>query len=383
MASPATTVLASANTSWYLYNFKLGLLRRLRDVGCKIVLAAPRDEYSDRLTDWGFDFRALEIDSKGTNPLRDLRLLLNYVRLIRDSSAGLVLSFTVKPVVYGSLAARLTGIPTLPTITGMGSSFIRGGLVMQIVRVLYRAALSHASQVFFQNSDDLELFRAHSVVRRSHACTLVAGSGVDPNHFAPRPRVQDGRFTFLVATRMLRDKGVGEYVQAAGQLRHRFPRSRFLLLGKCDVDNPSAISRSQIDEWHAKGDIEYLGETDDVRPLIAASDVVVLPSYREGKPRILLEAASMARPIVTTDVTGCRDVVAHGINGYLCKARDATDLAAALEKMLRLPGADREQMGVRGRQRIIQDFNEQGVVAAYVQAVGQATATKPRRSSKK
>jgi glycosyltransferase involved in cell wall biosynthesis len=264
----------------------------------------------------------------------------------------------------------------------LGSSFIRGGLVMKIVRLLYRAALSHASQVFFLNSDDLELFRAQSMVRRNHACTLVAGSGVDPDHFAPRPRVQDGRFTFLMAARMLRDKGVGEFVQAAGQLRCRFPQSRFLLLGKCDVDNPSAISRSQIEQWQRKGDIEYLGETDDVRPFIAASDVVVLPSYREGISRILLEAASMTRPIVTTDATGCRDVVAHGVNGYLCKARDAADLAAAMEKMLLLPSADRDQMGVLGRQRVIEGFSEQSVVAAYVQAVGQATAAQPRRPSK-
>jgi glycosyltransferase involved in cell wall biosynthesis len=379
MASSATTVIATANTSWYLYNFKLGLLRRLRDAGCNVVLAAPVDDYSNRLKEIGFDFRALSMDSRGTNPWRDLRLLRQFVSLLRETRAGMILPFTVKPVVYGSLAARFAGVTSIPTITGLGSSFLGGGPVMHIVRQLYRAALSGTSQVFFLNADDLALFRSKSLVHHGQAVALVAGSGVDGEHFAPQPRTPGGRFTFLLASRMLRDKGVVEYVEAARLIERRFPDTRFVLLGKTGVDNPTAISRDEVERWQRDGDVEYFAETDDVRPFIAESDAVVLPSYREGLPRILLEAASMMRPIVTTDATGCRDVVTNGYNGFLCKPRDSAGLAEAMERMLLLPAADRAQMAVRGRQRVVERFSEDSVVAAYVQAVERAIAAKPPR----
>ena len=247
---------------------------------------------------------------------------------------------------------------------------------MRVVKRLYRAALLRAAHLMFLNSDDLAFFRSELLIRDGQSVSLVPGSGVDPKRFAPQPRKDDGKFTFLLAARMLRDKGIVEYVEAGRMIRGRFPNTRFVLLGKADVDNPSAISRAQIEQWQRDGDAEYLGETDDVRPFIAACDAVVLPSYREGLSRILLEAASMMRPIVTTNTAGCRDVVTDGYNGYLCKPRDSADLAAVLEKMLLLPGADRERMAARGRQRIVEQFSEDSVVVAYVQAVERAVAAR-------
>ena len=382
MASSPKTILATANTSWFLYNFKIAVLRRLRALGWRIVVAAPPDEYSIRLKDCGFEFRPLDVDSKGTNPLRDFQLLRAYVSVMRETNADLVLSFTIKPIVYGSLAARYLGIPVIPTITGLGSSFIRGGPIIYIVKRLYRTALSGAAHVFFLNADDLRRFRSESLIRNGQRFGLVPGSGVDPEHFAPRPRKEDGKFTFLLAARMLRDKGVGEYVEAARRIRRRFPDTRFLLLGKADVDNPTAISRLQLEQWTREGDAQYLGETDDVRPYIAASDAVVLPSYREGLPRVLLEAASMMRPIVTTDTPGCRDVVTHGHNGLLCKARDAADLTSVLEKMLSLPASERQRMAVCGREMVIERFGEERVVAEYIQAVERVAERWPLRKAR-
>jgi len=380
MTSAPITILATANTSWYLYNFRLKLLHRLRELGWNVVVAAPSDEYSSRLASEGFAVREVRIDSKGTNPLRDLATLRTYVSLMRAEAATAVLSFTVKPVVYGALAARLLRIPFVGTVTGLGSAFIRADSVTYVVKRLYKAALSKAAHVFFQNPDDLDLFRSQALLREGQKVSLVGGSGVDPAHFAPRPYGTGEKFTFLLATRMLRDKGVYEYVEAAKLVRGRFPATRFLLLGKADVDNPSAISRAQLEEWTRAGNVEYLGETDDVRPFIAMADVVVLPSYREGLPRVLLEAASMMRPIVTSDTTGCREVVVHGTTGLLCRPRDAADLAAALQAMLGLTDADRQRMGALGRQRVIERFTEDSVIAAYVEALRTACAARLARS---
>jgi glycosyltransferase involved in cell wall biosynthesis len=376
MSFSTGTIFATANTSWFLHNFETGLLHSLNNRGWRIVVAAPPDDYSERLRAGGFDFYPLEMTSKGTNPFRDLQLLRTYISLLRATKPDVLLPFTVKPTVYGSLAARLLGVPVIPTITGLGSSFIRGGPVLHVVKQLYRAALSHAHHLIFLNLDDLALFRTESLIRDEQPVSLVAGSGVDPEHFAPRPRQENRAFTFLLAARMLRDKGVVEYVDAGRVIRSRFPNTRLVLLGKAEVDNPSAISRAQIEQWQRDGDVEYFAETDDVRPFIAESDAVVLPSYREGLPRILLEAASMMRPIVTTDTTGCREVVAEGYNGFLCKPRDSADLASAMERMLLLPDADRERMAAHGRRRVIEQFSEDNVVAAYVEAVERVVATR-------
>jgi glycosyltransferase involved in cell wall biosynthesis len=225
-------------------------------------------------------------------------------------------------------------IPVINNIACLGAAFICGGPVMRILLWLYRAALRRSSQVFFQNDDDRQLFVSGGLVPASKTA-LLPGSGIDLVRFASTPMPAIGNdcesFRFFLVARMLRDKGVGEYVEAARLLRKRWPQVEFCLLGFLDVKNPAAISWAEMDAWVAEGVVKYLGESDEVRSQIAAATCVVLPSYREGTPRSLLEAAAIARPIITTDAVGCREVVGDGVNGYLCKVRDAADLAVKME----------------------------------------------------
>ena len=243
---------------------------------------------------------------------------------------------------------------------------------MRLVRWLYRMALAHSAKVFFQNRDDRQLFVAGGLVR-SEVTELLPGSGIDLTKFAVTPLAAingaAGKFRFLLIARMLVDKGVGEYVEAARLLRQRYPQLECCLLGFVDVQNPAAVSRAQMDAWVSQGYVKYLGVSDDVRTEIAAADCIVLPSYREGTPRTLLEAAAMGRPVIATDAVGCRDVVDDGQNGYLCKVRDAADLAEKMERMLNLTPEQRQQMGLYGRLKMGREFDEQIVIKKYLDAI--------------
>jgi glycosyltransferase involved in cell wall biosynthesis len=231
---------------------------------------------------------------------------------------------------------------------------------------LYRLALSGSAKVFFQNQDDLDAFVAKGLVN-PRVVGLLPGSGVDLTQFQPVPnRPDDGRVVFLLIARMLWDKGVGEYVQAAAALKAQHPNAEFALLGFLDVQNPTAIGRAQMDVWVSQGAVSYWGVSDDVRQALAKADVVVLPSYREGTPRTLLEAAAMAKPLVTTNAVGCRDVVDHGVNGYLCEVANAPDLARVMGQMLALSPNERETMGQQGRLKMERSYDERLVVKLYL-----------------
>ena len=365
-------IVICINTAWNLFNFRAGLIKALVAQGHEVVALAPADEYAPRLTALGCRFVPLHMDNGGTHPVRDALLMWRFLRLLRAERPDVFLGYTVKPNVYGSLAAHWLGIPVVNNIAGLGAVFIRGGWLVRIVRGLYKLALGKSARVFFQNPDDRQLFIEHQLVKAA-VTDLLPGSGVDLERFMPVPlpqSVEPGRkFRFLLIARMLRDKGVGEYVEAARLLRQRWPLAEFCLLGFVDVHNPSAISRSEMDVWVAEGVVNYLGVRDDVRAQIASAHCVVLPSYREGTPRTLLEAAAMARPIITTDAVGCREVVDDGVNGYLCKVRDAADLAQKMERMLALSPEQRLQMGQRGRAKMQAEFDEQIVIAKYLAAI--------------
>ena len=340
--------------------------------GHKVIAVAPVDKYAARLAALGCRYVPMPMDNQGTHPGRDLILLWRFWWLMRSERPDVFLGYTVKPNVYGSLAARLLGIPVINNIAGLGTVFIKQGWLVRVVRWLYRAALSRSAKVFFQNDDDRQLFIGSGLVR-TEVTDLLPGSGIDLNRFKPRlkPSVNtaDSKFRFLLIARMLKDKGVSEYVEAARLLSQRWPHAEFCLLGFLDVRNPTAISKAEMDAWVAHGFVDYIGASEDVRDAIAAADCVVLPSYREGTPRTLLEAAAMARPIITTDAVGCREVVEDGVNGYLCKVRNAADLAEKMAKMLMLPSELRYEMGRRGRAKMEAEFDEQIVIGKYLAAV--------------
>ena len=362
-------IALSSNTAWNLYNFRGNLIRYLINEGYRVSVLAPPDVFSLRLAELGCTVIDLPMDNKGTNPWRDYQTLRDFKRIYRQIRPDIVMHYTIKPVVYGSLAARSLRIPVINTITGLGTAFLRKGWLMRLVERLYRVSQRWPAQVFFQNRDDHELFINRDLVDiRKTEC--LPGSGVDLTRFnsSPYPNEQSS-IIFLLMARMLRDKGVGEFVKAARQLKTQFPRARFQLLGPLGVANPTAIPSCEMTIWAAEGLVEYFGETDDVRPFVAASHCVVLPSYREGTPKSLLEAAAMARPIITTDTPGCRDVVDQGVNGLLCRVQDAEDLTAKMTDFIQLSPEKRRQMGLAGRKKMDREFDEQKVIARYVRAI--------------
>ena len=362
-------VVIALNAVWNLINFRASLVRSLVAEGYEVVVIAPLDDYVVHLAELGCRYVPLPMDNKGTHPGRDLFLLWQFFRLLREEKPAIYMGYTIKPNIYGSIAAHMLKVPVINTIEGLGAVFMHETWLTQLVRSLYRLSLSRSSKVYFLNNDDLTLFVSDNLVSKASADRLP-GIGVDLNRFVPVPLPDKIPLRFLLIARMLWDKGVGEFVEAARILKKQGANAEFCLLGFLDVQNPTAISRQQMDEWIAEGVIRYLGVSDNVAEEIALADCVVLPSYyREGTPRTLLEAAAMARPIVTTDSVGCRDVVDDGINGYLCQPRDATDLADKIFRIVALSRAERAAMGLCGRKKMEQEFDEKIVIGKYLAAI--------------
>jgi glycosyltransferase involved in cell wall biosynthesis len=366
----ALRIAVVSNTAWYLFNFRLNLMRALQEAGHIVVALAPADAYSERIVAGGIGFEPVSISGGGTNPLRELMSVISLRALLRRQKVDLVLSYTPKGNLYSALACMTLGIAFVPNVSGLGRAFIRRSPVTWVAQALYRLTFRRAHRVFFQNRDDMGVFVDAGLVHPEHAERLP-GSGVDLVRFARAEATSHAHEApvFLLVARMLWDKGVGEYVAAARKVRLTYPGATFRLLGFMTSDNPSAIPWDQVNAWVLEGVVTYLGPTDDVRPHLADADCVVLPSYREGVPRVLLEAAAMGRPVITTDVPGCREAVVDGETGYLCRPADQTDLADKLLRFIALPVAVRRAIGERGRVFVEQNFDETAVLDRYLETV--------------
>lgn len=363
-----------SNTAWSIYNYRHGVLNAFRARGIAVTVIAPKDRTFALLEQMGVRCIDLAVASKGTNPVQDLKLMATLRRHYRTLRPDLVFHYTIKPNIYGSIAAALARVKSIAVTTGLGYVFIQDSTAARVARRLYRFAFRFPREVWFLNRDDLDAFRHESLLAHPDRAQLLNGEGIDLAMYAPdAPSASKKTIDFVLIGRLLWDKGVGEYVEAAKALRKRYPHARFRLLGPVGVANPSAITQTEIDTWQRAGDIEYLGEAHDVRPHIAEADCVVLPSYREGVPRTLLEASSMARPIVATDVPGCREVVDDGVTGLLCKARDATDLTDKLAAVIDMGAEARHAMGVQGRNKMIAEFDERHVVDRYFTTLSRLT----------
>lgn len=360
----------------YVVAFRGDLLRSLVDAGHEVVAMAPEEDEAAReaLAVMGVGYRRVPIERTGMDPIRDTRSLVSLARVFRETRPDMFLGTGAKPVIYGSLAARTAGVPSrIAMITGIGSALGGGGSVgrralASTVRTLYQVALRDTRLVIFQNRDDEDLFRARRIIARGQRTLVVNGSGVHLGRYPLTP-LPPPPMTFLMLGRLIRDKGTHEYVEGARLVRARHPEARFQLLGPLD-SNPSAVSRDELDAWQREGVIEYLGETTDVRPYLAAAHVCVLPSYREGVPRSVLEAMSMGRPIVTTDVPGCRETVVDGRNGILVPAQDAIGLAAAMEWMVGAGPSAIETMAQESRAMAVARFDVHDVNRTIVAALG-------------
>ena len=374
----AMKVLIALNSAWNLLNFRTGLIKALLADGHTVVLAAPADRHVTSLQALGARFVNLPMCTHGTNPVADLKLLLRFALLLRRERPDVLMVYTAKPNVYGSLAAHALGIPVINNIAGLGSVFIKGGWLALVLKTLYRFALSRAKRIFFQNPDDYRQFLDMGLVRAKQ-CTVLPGSGVDLKLFQPVPlpslqkridskdrNTNSHRFVFLMMARLLKDKGVQEFAEAARLLKSRYPWVEFKLLGFKDPRNPNAVEEDQLAFWQAMGWVTYWGSSADVRKHLALADCVVLPSYREGTPRTLLEAAAMGRPLVATDVPGCREVVKHGVNGLLCRPRDSQDLADQMQAILQMSNEKLAHMGQLSRQWVEERFDELRVIDAYL-----------------
>jgi glycosyltransferase involved in cell wall biosynthesis len=356
------------NTSWNIYNFRMNFVTALLKQGHEVHAIAPHDEYSSRLSDAGCVYHPVKMDSRGANPIKDSALIVELFMIYRRVKPDIVLHYTIKPNVYGTLAAALLRIPVVNNVCGLGTAFLKRNLVSLFAIVLYKVSFRFAHKVFFQNPDDLQLFLRYRLVR-SKAADILPGSGIDLSHFKPVAFKRNQKFTFLLISRLITDKGILEYIEAVKQLKATGIEAKFQLLGAKDPEHKRGIKEPVIQQWIDSETIEYLGTTDDVRTFISNADCIVLPSYREGTPRTLLEAASSSKPIIATDVPGCNHVVEDQVNGLLCRIKDADDLADKMRTMSAMEDDRLKDFGVKGRARMEAQYDEILVIRKYLAAL--------------
>lgn len=358
------------NTSWNIYNFRLGLVKALLENGFEVVAIAPKDPYSEKLVDMGCSFRDLTMDSKGLNPYKDLRLIMELKSIYKQERPDIVLHFTIKPNIYGSIAASSLGIPIINNVSGLGTVFLWNRPIKLLATMLYNFSFSRANFIFFQNKDDKQLF-GKWVKLEAKKVGLLPGSGINTRAFTASEHKQSKNFVFLMIARLIIDKGVYEYVEAAKALKTAGIKAQFQLLGATDFTHKRGIPEKDVLAWSKEGYIEYLGATEDVKETIKHADCVVLPSYREGTPRTLLEGGAMKKPLIATDVPGCNSIVENGINGLLCEVKNPEDLASKMKEMFEMPEKNYLQMAEQSRKIVEEKFDEQIVIDLYLNKINQ------------
>lgn len=365
-------IIFSSNIAWSIYNFRLKLLKALQKDGHTIYTVAYKDGYDEKLVNEGLYFEHIEINNNSTNPLEDLRLIANYYKIYKKIGPDVICHNAIKPNIYGTIAAGMLNIPVINNISGLGTLFIKKSIATIIAKWLYKFSQKKATKVFFQNNDDRDLFVQNKLVDVSKT-QVIPGSGVDTVRFSPNisPK-QEENFQFLFIGRLIYDKGIREYISAVEQLKAKYPNVKFAILGPLYQNNATGITEETLNAWIADEKIIYLGQTDQVEEIMRMASCVVLPSYREGLSKVLIEASSMALPIVTTNVPGCRDVVIDGETGFLCEVKNANDLTDKMEQILLMSDTQRKVMGDKARERAINVFSEDHIINYYKDAVNLA-----------
>lgn len=359
------------NTSWNIYNFRMNFVKALIERGHEVHTIAPKDDFTGYLTEAGCVHHQVKMDSRGANPIKDLALLFELFFIYRKVKPDIILHYTIKPNIYGTLAAALLRIPVVNNVCGLGTVFLKNNMLAWVAVALYKVSFQFANKVFFQNPDDLELFLNKKLVSPK-AVDILPGSGIDLNKFRPLEFKRNEKFTFLLISRLITDKGVLEYVEAVRKLQSSGVNATFQVLGAMDPEHQRGIKIKVIQEWISSGTIEYLGTTNNVQEFISKADCIVLPSYREGTPRTLLEAASSAKPIITTDVPGCNHVVKDNYNGLLCKIKDSNDLADKMKTMAAFQDETLRTFGRNGRMKMEAEYDESLVLNKYLDALSMA-----------
>lgn len=356
-----------ANTAWNLYHFRSDLMRHLRMHQNVVYAIAPADGFEDRLTTVCDGYEEIKkLQRKGTNAFSDLALYHELVSIMKRQKLDVVLCYTVKPNIYGTLAAHRLGIPVINTITGLGFAFLENRLINKVVVRLYKYALEKSSRIIFQNKDDRHLFIKGGIVKAGKT-SLIRGSGIDVEKFHPKynATVNDGTLNFLFIGRFLYDKGVIELLQGFSLAAEKNSNIRLHLVGDTDEGNPASVSAADLTQYRQRADIHFYGYQENVIPYLADADVVVLPSYREGMPRVLLEGMSMAKPVIATNVPGCKDMVRNGLNGFLVKVKSGEELANAILQMAALSQEDRIALGNTGRKNVVEHYSSEAIIREY------------------
>jgi glycosyltransferase involved in cell wall biosynthesis len=368
-------VVLVANLTWTIFHYRLSLIQALQRDGYRVMVVAPYDSAVQPLKDLtGIQFQPLHhFTRNSTNPFKGLQMIYEFYRVYRYYNPALVIHFGVQPNVYGNLGALFARVHSICVVTGLGYSFLHRNLVGFVVRFLYTLSFWFAKKVLLENADDQELLIEAGIVARSKTA-VVNGCGINLEEYTPQKKhKKDAQPVFTFIGRLLYDKGLYEYVQAAEAIKEDYPDAKFQILGMLDHGNPAHVHQEELEGWIRSGTIHYLGAVKDVRPYIADSDWIVLPSYREGLSRTLLEAMSMARPIITSDVAGCRQAVDHEVNGFLTPVRDAQALKEIFARCCTLPRKTLTRMGNYGRVKAKRQFNHQLVDQQYITIVRNVT----------
>lgn len=362
------TIALVANTSWSMYNFRIGLIRSLKANGYKVLVVAPQDNFSAALIAEGVEFVPVPIHNYSIGVWGELQTLRALIRIYKKYKPELIFHYTIKANIYGTLAANYCSIPSVAVITGLGHTFSNAGM-LKIVVPLYRFALKRSRSIWFLNEHDKQVFIKRKI-GKPEKMRVIPGEGVDTDYFYASKKRSDLPLSFLYAGRMLKDKGVNEFAQAAAIIKQRYPETIFRMVGFVDQYNPNSVKVADLLAWQAADLIIYMGESTDIRPSIDEADCVVLPSYYgEGLSRTLLEACSMAKPVITSKNVGCAELVQEGINGYLCEVRNAEDLARQMEKMIALSESERQAFGQESRKLILGNYEDKNIIPLYLQYI--------------
>ncbi len=356
------------NSSFSIYKFRLGVMKSFVEDGYSVYAIAPPDDYSEFFEKENITYIPLTIDAQGTNIFKDILYTTSLLNIYKKNKIDFIFHYTIKPIIYGSIACRILKIPSIAITTGLGYAFESTNFLNKVVTGLYRTSLRSVLEVWFLNRNDKGVFLKNKIVPENKTFVLN-GEGIDSSYYFPMEQnIENEKITFLLLSRLIKDKGIREYVNAARILKNRNLNIECQLLGKVEPESSKTISIDEVKFWHTEGVINYIGESIDVRSFIANSDCVVLPShYNEGVPRCLMEGMSMEKPIITTNNVGCVELIRDGINGLMCNKRDSEDLAEKMETMSKLSPEERKKMGKKGRELILELFDEKKIIATYRQ----------------
>lgn len=358
-------VLILANNDVGLYNFRKELLEQLVEQGCEVYISLPYGEKVEPLKRLGCIYINTPMQRRGTNPFTDLKLVLNYYRIIRKIKPNIVLTYTIKPNIYGSIVCLASRIPYINNITGLGSGFLGKNLLTRILILMYKVALKKSTMVFFQNKADMHYMLRHGMVSGNYS--LIPGSGVNLTKFKYATYPPEGKWVFTFIGRIMKEKGIEEFLTAAKAIKQKYHNTQFNIIGS--IEPTQAFYGELIAQYEEKSYVKYYGFQDDVIKFVLESHCIIQPSYSEGMSNVVLESAAVGRVLITSDIPGCREVIDD--NGYVFSVGDVNDLISKIEEFIHLPYEKKVAMGEKGRQKVEREFDRQIVINKYLHEINE------------